>query len=262
MPSTELCNTINNRYHNNINIQEFFEHLEKITTQNAYAINNSLSSLVSLMHGSSRSFSSQLDVNSGSNHGDALKHPKKGLNNVDAGLSKNFRNFFKYTKKKFNHNNSVFVSNITNDTIPIPNINLPCLPSVEELAMRDPLSLGIYYHNHQQYDIADYYFTLSSIDNNALGLYLHGMYIKYGHGISGCSPELGFQYLLKSAEASIQSIPTVNRNNMHMTSKLGTIDEDHNRKSGSETDIFKSNKVKINDNKEGKYKKNFFILTF
>ncbi|OUM62669.1 hypothetical protein PIROE2DRAFT_61739 [Piromyces sp. E2] len=246
IPSAELCNTISNRYHNNINIQEFFEHLEKITTKNAYAINNSLSSLVNLMHGKS---SSQLEINSGSSsHVNSLRHPKKALNTADAGLNKNFRNYFKYTKKKFNHNNKVFVSNITNDTIPIPSIILPNIPSQDELPMRDPLSLGIYYHNHQQYDIADYYFTLSSIDNNALGLYLHGMYLKYGHGISGCSPELGFQYLLKSAEASIQSIPTMKKN-ARMGSTLGTMEDLHGR--GSESDLFKLRKIPLMDSRDG-----------
>lgn len=249
-PSAELCATINNRYQNNINIQEFFDRLEKITAQNAYAINNSLSSLANLVHAStSNIYSSSTNVNS--NHSgsfndsfhdnangsrddivpksDALKNPKKLLNQGDAGLNKNFRSYFKFAKKKIKHNTEEFVSNITTDTIPIPNIQVPTVPSIEELPQRDPLSLGLYYHNRQQYDVADYYFTLSSVDNNAIGLYLHGMYLKYGYGISGCSPELGFQYLLKSAEASIQSIPTVSKGNGR-TSMIVPLEEANNMK--------------------------------
>jgi len=265
-PSPELCATINNRYQNNINIQEFFERLEKITNQNAYAINNSLSSLVNLMHGTNSSFSGSTPELSNASRdrldysrGNSLRHPKKTLNPGEAGLNKNYRSYFKFAKKKFNHNNQVFVSNITTDTIPIPKITVPSLPPVEELPLRDPLSLGIYYHNHKQYDIADYYFTLSSVDNNPIGLYIHGMYLKYGHGISGCSPELGFQYLLKSAEASIQSIPTVNKNITRMASTLGLIDENEvklkNKKKGKEingshSDFLKLYKVQFNDEKK------------
>jgi len=207
IPSPELCATINNRYQNNINIQEFFEHIETITTQNAGLLSSSLSSLANLVHGNQ---DSQEDIRkAGTLRKKKLLNPNTG----DAGLSKTYRSYFKFAKKKVNTKNEVFVSNIPSNSIPIPNIEIPDIPSSEELASRDPLSLGIYYHNHKQYDIADYYFTLSSADSNAIGLYIHGMYLKYGHGISGCSPDLGFQYLLKSAEASIQSIPTANNNN-------------------------------------------------
>jgi len=260
VPSAELCATINNRYQNNINIQEFFDRLEKITAQNAYAINNSLSSLVNLVHDSTNNiYSSNNNIHGSQNgsfnesfhnstHGsrddivaksDALKNPKKLLNQGDAGLNKNFRSYFKFAKKKIRHNSEAFISNITTNTIPIPNIVVPPVPSIDELPQRDPLSLGLYYHHRGQYDIADYYFTLASVDNNAIGLYLHGMYLKYGYGISGCSPELGFQYLLKSAEASIQSIPTVNKGNTRVAST------DYNNMKGKEDG--KVQKTTLND---------------
>lgn len=226
IPSPELCATINNRYQNNFNIQEFFEHIEKITTENAGLLNNSLSSLANLVHAKSQDNLGKTDT---------IRSNRKNLTTGDAGLNKTYRSYFKFAKKKINPNNDVFTSNIPSNSIPIPDIEIPDIPPIEELPSRDPLSLGIYYHNRKQYDIADYYFTLSSVDNNAIGLYIHGMYLKYGHGISGCSPDLGFQYLLKSAESSIQSIPTTNKSNMRIASTMpkfsptSVIDENVNK---------------------------------
>jgi TPR repeat protein len=94
--------------------------------------------------------------------------------------------------------------------LPIPPLlkQAPPIP-IEEVDPKDPLAIGLYYHEKNCLDVAAYYFSISAASGNPIGLVLYAITQRHGWGVQK-NETLAVKLLQEATQSAIQDLETLN----------------------------------------------------
>jgi TPR repeat protein len=94
--------------------------------------------------------------------------------------------------------------------LPVPkNLNLAPPIDISEIDPKDPLQIGIFYHDQDYLEIAVYYFSISASKGDPMGLVLYAICLRHGFGVEK-NEHLAVSLLKRATETTVAEIEYLN----------------------------------------------------